>query len=175
MLSRASNEYVSIYNKYNELFATNKNENRAYILNLPDEQMQRVKSYFRGKLRVEYKCDSKARIRASFGLEGEYNLYHLLKSENNVVEKIISDIYVTDLLPTTKYSGITHNHFDKLNTLKMHDNDLEHIYEIYKSMGGNGQKSRVLQPYKEILKMIAKENENEKIKLLEELKEKLKW
>ncbi len=173
--SRARNEFVSIYSKYNELFASNKNENRAYIQSLSEEQLERVKSYFKGKLRVEYKCESKARIRESFGLEKDYNLYQLLKSENNVVETVINDIYVTKLLPTTKYSGITYKHLDKLNTLEANKNDLARIYEIYKSMGGNGQKSKVLQPYKELLKMKVNDEENEKIKLVEDLKEKLKW
>lgn len=175
VLSRASNEYVSIYSKYNELFATNKNENRAYMQGLTEEQLQRVKSYFNGKLRVEYKCDTKARIRSSFGLEKDYNLYHLLTNEKNVVESVITEIYVTELLPTTKYTGITYKHLDRLNTLKTHNNDLERIYDTYKSMGGNGQKSKVLRPYKELLKLRVKEKENEKIKLLDELKQKLKW
>ncbi len=175
MLSRASNEYVSIYSKYNELFAAYKNENRVYIQSLSEDQLQSVKSYFTGKLRVEYKCDSKARIRVSYGLENDYNLYHLLRSENNVVETIINEIYVTELLPRTKLSGITHLDLDRLNTLVMHNNDLVKIYESYKSLGGKGQRSKVLKPYKELLKMKAIEDESEKIKLLKELKEKLKW
>ena len=117
-MSRARNEYVSIYSKYNELFATNKNENRAYMQGLTEEQLERVKSYFNGKLRVEYKCETKARIRESFGLEKDYNLYQLLKNENNVVESVIYEIYVTELLPTTKYTGISYKHLDRLNTLK---------------------------------------------------------
>jgi hypothetical protein len=175
VLSRASNEYVSIYSKYNELFASNKTENRAYLQTLNEDQLERVKSYFMGKLRVEYKCNSKARIRASFGLEKEYNLYHLLTSERNVVESVINDIYVTKLLPTTKYSGITHLDLDRLNTLVICNNDLGKIYELYKSLGGTGQRSKVLKRYKELMKIKAREEENEKIKLLDELKEKLKW
>ena len=95
--------------------------------------------------------------------------------ENNVVETIINEIYVTELLPRTKLSGITHLDLDRLNTLVMHNNDLEKIFESYKSLGGKGQRSKVLKPYKELLKMKAIDDESEKIKLLEELKEKLKW
>lgn len=175
VLSRASSEYVSIYRKDVELFASNKNENIVFLQTLSFEQIQRVKSFFEGVLRIEYKCASKARIRSSFGLKKDYNLYEMLTSKNNVVENIINRIYVTDLLPKTKYKDVSYKHLDKLNTLKINKNNLEKIYEIHKVMGGTQQKSKMLKPYIELLKLIAKVEENEKIQIINIVKEKLKW
>jgi len=175
VITRESLEYLCIYNKYNELFDANKNENLAFLQTLSEDHLESLKSYFSGVIRVESKYASKARIRVCFGLGKEYNMYDLLTSKSNVNENLLNRIYDDKQLTGIKNTAIPYNKFDKLNTLKQYDNNLEKIFEIQRQMGSKIQKSKMLKPYKELINQMAIESENEKIIAVTNLKRMIKW
>lgn len=175
VLTRESSEYVSIYNKYDELFTCNKNENIAFLQTLSDCQINELKTFFMGVIRVESKQVSKVKIASSYGLKKAYNLYDLLTSKVNVNENVLNQIYDDERLKISKYPNLNYKRFDKMNTLKLYNNDLDKIYEMQRSMGSEIQKSKMLKPYKDLLYYMTKETENEKIMIIKDVKNKIKW
>ena len=175
VITRESLEYLCIYNKYNELFDANKNENMAFLQSLSEDHLEGLKSYYAGVIRVESKYASKARIRVCFGLGKEHNLYDLLTSKRNVNEDILNRIYDDKRLTGINNTAISYNKFDKLNTLKQYDNNLEKIFEMQRAMGSEIQKSKMLKPYKELMHKMAIESENEKIITVMKFKKMIRW
>ncbi len=175
VITRESLEYLCIYNKYNELFDANKNENMAFLQSLSEDHLEGLKSYYAGVIRVESKYASKARIRVCFGLGKEHNLYDLLTSKRNVNEDILNRIYDDKRLTGINNTAISYNKFDKLNTLKQYDNNLEKIFEMQRAMGSEIQKSKMLKPYKELMNKMAIESENEKIITVMKFKKMIRW
>ena len=96
-------------------------------------------------------------------------------TKDDVNEDILNRIYDDKQLTGIKHTAIPYNKFDKLNTLKQYDNDLEKIFEMQRAMGSKIQKSKMLKPYKELITKMAIENENEKIITVMNFKKMIKW
>ncbi len=175
VITRESNEYLCIYNKYNELFSSRKNENVVFLQELSEGQLNEMRTYFRNVMRIESKYASKSKIRACFGLKKGYNLYEMLTSKINVNEVVLDKIYDDEILIHETCGKISYKRFDKLNTLKLYNNDLDKIYELHREMGSDIQKSKILRPYRILLSELMKQQENEKIIIIKEVKEKTKW
>ena len=175
VITSEANEYLSIYCKYNELFSSRKNENLTFLMGLSEGHLNEFRAYFRDVVRIESKYASKSKIRACFGLNNGYNLYELLTSKINVNETIMNKIYDERILKYEKFENITYKQLDKINTLKLFNNDLEKIYELHRVMGSKVQKSKMLKPYRQLLSELMKQQENEKLLIIKEVKDKVKW
>lgn len=175
VISRESSEYISIYNKKNEMFMSNKKENIAFLNLLSDDQRTIVENYFTSRLRIEATYNAKKSIRDKFGLNKDYNLYQLLTSTNNVLINMIDRVYGSLLTNSIHYPELTYKDFDRCTTLKAYSNDLDAILEKHRAMGSEVQKSKILRPYKEILSKMAVIEESEQITIIKNIKTKMKW
>lgn len=175
VLSRISSDYVSIYSKYNELFRSSKQENAAFLNTLDEQQIEGLKAYCNDVLRVD-KIPSKSRIRAVFGCQTkDFNLYNMLTSPRNVNAEMMERIFGNEHLEKDSRGSVSHKKFDKLSSLKLYDYDLDLIYAEYQAMGGEMQKSKYLRPYKEVMYDLARQNDDEKIILVKQLKQLVTW
>lgn len=176
VLSKVSSDFVSIYSKYNELFRSSKQENAAFLNTLDEQQIKGLKAYCHDVLRVEYKIPSKSRIRAVFGSQAkDFNLYNMLTSPRNVTAELMERIFGNEHLEKDSRGSVSYKKFDKLSSLKLYDYDLDLIYAEYQALGGEMQKSKYLRPYKEVMYDLERQNDDEKIKLVKQLKQIVTW
>jgi hypothetical protein len=176
VITSESLDYISIYNKYNEFVSAYKGENVAFLQKLTIEEQNIIKSFFMDVLRIESKLNQ-SRIKTYFNDNTFTNirLYDLLTSKINVNERIINKVFNDSILEESKYKNFNYKQFDKYNTLCLYNNNLEKIYEKHRELGNSIQKSKLLKPYKEVLKIVNQQSNNEKIKIINSIKDQIKW
>jgi len=173
--TREISNYISIYNKLNELLDTKDKGNVKYMESLSEEDKNYVIEKFSGMLRIESKFYSKRMVRDIYGLQKDYNLYKLLTSSVNVNQVMLKKVYNEKLFECGTVPNLTRSEFDKWNTLKVFNYDLEKICEMLSLMGITRDKSKVKKLYKEIQTKVAKKHESNKIILIKNLINRMSW
>lgn len=175
VITREINEYISIYNKSNELFDGSKKDNISFLSSLSIEEEHILRNYFKDVIRIEGKLGSRRIIKDVFEQKDSYNLYRLLKCDVNGIDKLLKKVYQVEKFDVDVNPNMGFKDLDRINTLITFNNDLERIYETHKLMGNKRQKSKILKPYKEILHKKMKDNENFKINNVKNLLKKVIW
>lgn len=143
-------DYISIYNKGNELEKKNLRNDKFFNLMNPLDA-DRIINESKNVLRFEKKLNSTYLIKKAFGFNGSHTLEELLLSPKNIIYESIREIYMEAI----KYEdclidNLNYKDFDRYNTLKLYDFDLDKILAVQIAMGNKRQKSKILKPYKDL-------------------------
>ena len=176
--SRQVFEYVSIYNKQNELKKWDNNKRGLLYENLSYDEIKKIEMGFKDKLRFESTFNNRQAIKAIFKFNKGFDLFDLLFINKNINLLMFDKIYNLDVIDSLSPSLLSIRQFDKYNTLVRYNYDLELLWKHLVLSGIKGQKSKVLKPYKQILSIVnnKKNNDNNNSKkIIEFIKNELKW